>query len=280
VSPAGEDKRSDTGARAFKALERSGWDERAETYDLLTGRITARLVEPLLDAAGVAAGARLLDVGTGPGYAAGRAARRGAVVTGVDIADELVALAGRRHPEIRFVRGDAEDLPVGDGSFDALVSNFAINHLPHPERAAREFSRVLVPGGGLALSAWDLPERNRFIGVLVDALRACGVHGLAPPGPDPYRFADDDEVRALLCDAGFETVEVLSLSLTHSVSDADELWRGLLGGSVRTAGLVMQQSPHTRRKIREALVQLAEEYRVGAELVIPVSAKIAHGRQP
>lgn len=280
MSRAGEENHGDAGAEAFRAFERSGWGRRAETYGLLTGKITARLVEPLLDAAGVVAGARLLDVGTGPGDAAGRAARRGAVVTGVDIADELVALASRRHPEIHFVRGDAEDLPFGDGSFDALVSNFAINHLPRPERAMREFNRVLVSGGGLALSAWDLPERNRIIGVLVDALRACGVHGLAPPGPDPYRFADDDEFRALLSDAGLETVEVLSLSLTHSVSDADELWRGLLGGSVRTAGLVMQQPPDTRSKIRAALERLAEEYRAGGELALPVRAKIARGRRP
>jgi 2-polyprenyl-3-methyl-5-hydroxy-6-metoxy-1,4-benzoquinol methylase len=98
-------------AEAVKALERAGWGEKAGSYGLLTGRITARFVEPLLDAAGVAPGMRVLDVGTGPGHAAERAAERGAVATGVDIADEPVALARRSIGGVRFLRGDAEDLP-------------------------------------------------------------------------------------------------------------------------------------------------------------------------
>jgi SAM-dependent methyltransferase len=269
-------------AEAFKELERAGWAERAETYGLLTGRITARLVEPLLDAAGVAAGTRLLDVGTGPGYAAEQATRRGAFATGVDIADELVALARRRHPGIRFLRADAEDLPFAERSFDALVSNFTINHLPRPEQAIREFARVVAPRGGIALSAWDRPERNRFLGILVDALRASGV--TRPPeasaGPDPYRFADDNELRGLLHIAGLESVEIRSVSLTHRVADADALWEGMLGGSVRTAGMVVRQPPRVRTRIRAAAERLAEEYRVDGGLAIPACAKIARGRKP
>jgi SAM-dependent methyltransferase len=267
-------------AEAVKALEQAGWSERAESYGLLTGRITARFVEPLLDAAGVGAGMRVLDVGTGPGYAARRAAERGAVAIGVDIADELVALARRRHSGIHFLRGDAEDLPFTGRSFDALVCNFAINHIPRPERAIGEFARVLRPGGGIALSTWDLPERNRFLGILVDALRACGVSRPQETvaGPDPYRFADDDELRALLRDAGLEDIDVRSVSLTQRVLDADELWEGMLGGSVRTAGLVMRQPPSIRTRIRAASDRLAEEHRVGGALAIPARATIAWGR--
>ena len=111
---------AEAGAEAFKARERCGWGEKAESYGLLTGRVSIRLVEPLLDAAGVAAGTHVLDVGTGPGYAGG------------------------------------------------------------------------------------LPERTRFLGILLDALRACGVADgrAAAPGPDPFRFAGDDEFRGLLRGAG------------------------------------------------------------------------------
>jgi SAM-dependent methyltransferase len=269
-------------AEGFKALERAGWGARAETYGCLTGQITARLVEPLLDAAGVAAGMSVLDVGTGPGYAAQRAAQRGAVATGVDIADELLALARRSHPGIDFLRGDAEDLPFADRSFDALVCNFTINHLPQPERAILEFGRVVVPGGGVALSAWDVSERNRFLGIMVDALRECGVTGSqeAVAGPDPYRFADDAEFCSLLRGAGLEGVEVRSVSLTHRVPDTDDLWEGMLGGSVRRAGLVMRQPQRTRRRIRAEVERLAEEYRADGGFAIPADAKIACGRRP
>jgi SAM-dependent methyltransferase len=269
-------------ADAFKALERAGWGARVETYGCLTGRITVRFGEPLLDAAGVAAGMGVLDVGTGPGYVARQAAERGAVATGMDIADEMVALARRRHRGVRFVRGDAEDLPFAARSFDALVCNFTINHLPQPEHAIREFERVVVPGGRIALSAWDVSERNRFLGILVDALRECGVTASpeAVPGPDPYRFADDDQFRGLLQGAGLEGVEVRSVSLTHPVLDKDDLWEGMLGGSVRSAGLVMRQPPRTRRRIHAAVERLLEEYRDDGGLAIPASAKIACGSRP
>lgn len=269
-------------AEAVKALERAGWGEKAESYGRLTGGITARLAEPLLDAADVAAGMRVLDVATGPGYAAREAAERGAVATGVDIADELLALARRNGGGVRFLPGDAEDLPFAERSFEALVCNFAINHFPRPERAIEEFARVVVPGGGIALSTWDLPERNRFLGILVDALRTCGVNHPqeAAAGPDPYRFADDDELRALLRDTGLEDIEVHSVSLSQRVSDADELWEGMLGGSVRTAGLVISQPPPTRIRVRAAVDRLAEDYRVDGAFAIPACAKIARGRRP
>ena len=253
-------------AEAFKALERTGWSERAESYGLLTGRITARLVEPLLDAAGVAGGMEVLDVGTGPGYAARGAAERGAVATGVDIAEQMVALA-RSRDGVRFLRADADELPFPDRSFDALVGNLVVNHLPSPERALREFVRVLRREGAVALSTWDLPARNRFLGILLDALHACGVadHPLAG-SPDPFRLAADDEFRRLLLGAGLGEVEIVSVAVRHQVADADELWNGLLGGSVRSAGLVMRQPPETRERIRTAAERLAEEHRVDGGL--------------
>ena len=139
-----------------------------------------------------------------------------------------------------------------------------------------------MPGGRIALSAWDVPERSRFLGIMVDALRACGVDlpPDEPAGPDPYRFADDDELRGLLHDAGLQDVEVGSVSLTHLLPDTDELWEGMLGGSVRTAGLVMRQPPPTRRRVRAAVERLAEEHRIDGALAIPVRAKIARGKRP
>jgi len=236
-------------------------------------------VDPLLDAAGVVAGGRVLDVGTGPGYVARRASERGAVVTGVDVAHEMLALARTRNPAIRFLEGDAEDLPFPDRSFDALVGNLVINHLPRPERAIREFVRVLAPGGGIALSTWDLPEHNRFLGILLDALRACGVED-SVPGPDPLRFADDGEFRGLLRSGGLETVEIRDVAITHRVADVDELWRGMLGGTVRTARVVRKQPAPTQARIRAATEQLAERYRGGDRLLVPCRAKVARGRKP
>ena len=139
---------------SFKAFEAEGWGDRAETYGDLLGSMTARIAEPLLDAVGVRHNMRVLDVATGPGYAAERAAARGAHPVGIDIAEGMLALARRRRPELEFRWSDAEELRFEDGSFDAVVGGFVVNHLPHPERAMAEAARVLTQGGAVAFSVW------------------------------------------------------------------------------------------------------------------------------
>jgi protein-L-isoaspartate O-methyltransferase len=75
---------------AFNAFEAAGWEARANEYHDFAAGLTTRVREPLLDAAEVDGGKRVLDVGTGPGYAAARCAARGARVVGVDVAAEMV----------------------------------------------------------------------------------------------------------------------------------------------------------------------------------------------
>jgi tRNA G10 N-methylase Trm11 len=77
----------------FRVFEATGWERKAEPYDRFFGSITARIADPLLNAARVGAGVVVLDIATGPGYVAGRATARGAVTLGIDIAAAMVALA-------------------------------------------------------------------------------------------------------------------------------------------------------------------------------------------
>ena len=193
-------------ADAFNAFEADGWEERALGYDRFFRSLTGRVAEPLLDAAEVAEGTRLLDVGTGPGYVAGRAAERGATVVGVDVAEAMLALARRLHPGLDVRAADVHALPFEDGSFDAAVANFVLPHLGNPERAAGELARVLAPGGRVALTTWDLPERSGFLSVVLEAIAEAGATPPrdVPAGPDFFRFAVDDEADALLRAQGFE----------------------------------------------------------------------------
>ena len=267
---------------AFNAFEAEGWEENANGYDRFFGSITGHLVEPLLDAASVAAGTRMMDLASGPGYVAGRAAERGASVIGVDVAGAMVSLARRLHPGLDFRQVDAHDLPFEDGSFDAVVGNFLILHLGRPEQAVAGFVRVLRPGGRLALTAWDLPERARFLGVFLDAVAEAEATPPAnlPAGPDFFRFSVDDEFDALFREHGLQDRVVKTVAFTHRVATADELWDGLLGGTVRTSALILRQPEETRQRIRDAFNRLVAEYQHGDVLELPVSAKLASGRKP
>jgi SAM-dependent methyltransferase len=270
-------------AAAFKAFEAEGWTRKAKTYDRLTGQVTARLVAPLLEAAGVESGTCLLDVACGPGHIAAAAAAKGAKAVGLDAAEGMVAVARARYAEIAFQRGDAERLPFGDASFDAVVAGFVVNHLPRPERALAEFARVVRPGGRVAVTVWDRPGRMRLLGVLgeaVDGTEGVRDPGLPSGGPDPFRFADDAALAALLSGAGLAGAEVRSIAFEQEVASTDELWEGMLASSVRTATLIERQPEPVRRRIRAALEQAVAPYRSETGIALPVSAKLASGRRP
>jgi SAM-dependent methyltransferase len=268
-------------AAAFKAFEAEGWTAQAGTYGGLIGAITGRLAESLLDAAGVRSDWRVLDVATGPGYVAERAAARGARVVGIDLAEGMLELARQRLTGVELLRADAEDLPFDDASFDAVTGGFVINHLPDPQRALAEATRVLLSGGRLAFSVWDHPERMRVTGVVAEAIEAAGLNrGDAVPagGPDPYRFADEGEFEALLEGVGLVGVAVKPVELMHRVAGTEDLLQGLLGSTVRTAAVLRAQDAVARCRTMAALERLVEPYRgSGGALDLPVAAKFASG---
>ncbi|MCC6948341.1 MAG: methyltransferase domain-containing protein [Bradyrhizobiaceae bacterium] len=150
---------SDSELGAFSAFEKAGWEKAAEPYHNHWGSLSAQSAGAMLDAAGVSAGRDVLDVGTGAGYAAAAALRRGARVVGLDFSAAQIDLARRLMPDATFRQGDAENLPFENESFDAVVSGFTVNHLPHAECAFAEAFRVLRPGGRFAYTVWARRRR-------------------------------------------------------------------------------------------------------------------------
>ena len=274
---------SDYDPVAFDAFEEAGWGVKEPAgYDALAGRVTSQLADPLLDAVGAGPGKRVLDVATGPGYVAGRAAERGADSVGLDFSETMLAFARSRSSNVEFVRGDATELPFPDDSFDAVTCAFLLLHLARPEAAVAEAARVLVPRGCAAFSMWDEPSRGRWLGVVFDAFAAAGALPPAdvPPGPPIFRFADDGEFTRLLADAGLADVAVETVEFPLRLTSADELWDGLVDGTVRVRPLIVGQSPEMQRAIRVHFDELLEEYRTEDGFAVPVSVKVAAGRKP
>lgn len=267
---------------AFRTFEVAGWEEQAEAYHRFFAPITSRVIDPLVAAAEVDERARVLDVASGPGYGAAACAARGATAVGVDVAAAMVELARSRYPAVEFRQADAEQLPFEDESFDAIIGNFAILHLARPEKAVAELVRVLAPRGRLALSTWAGPERCRLAGVFVDAVAQVGAPPPAdvPAGPSFFHFADEGAFMDLLAAAGLVDVTVQTHSFTHRLPDADALWDGLLGGTVRSRTIVLGQEPDTRTRIRTAFDALVRRYETTEGLDIPVAVKIASASRP
>ncbi|MFP5375654.1 MAG: class I SAM-dependent methyltransferase, partial [Acidimicrobiia bacterium] len=127
----------------------------------------------------------MLDVACGPGHLVAEAATRGSRPVGIDTAHAMIRRARATRPDLDFLRADAHRLPFPDASFDVATANFAILHLGDPQGAAAELARVLTPGGHVALTVWDRPERARLFGWVLDALAAAGAEAPAdiPAGP-------------------------------------------------------------------------------------------------
>jgi SAM-dependent methyltransferase len=227
-------------------------------------------------------GTRLLDVASGPGYVAEAGVRRGADVVGVDLSDAMLAFAAARIDGARFVRGDAMALPFDGGSFDAVTAAFVLLHLSTPERAAAEAARVLAPGGAAAFTVWDVPERGRWLGVLLDAVAEAGAAPPAdvPPGPPLFRFADDGEFEALLSGGGLVDVAVEAIAFALRVESPHELWDGLVDGTVRVGPLVRAQEDEVQQAIRARFEELLDAHRVAGGYEVPVAVKLATGRKP
>lgn len=168
-----------------------------------------------------AAGFRVLDVATGSGNVALPLARKGVLVTGVDIAPNLLeqarARAAAEQLSIQFDEGDAEALPYPDASFEAVVTMFGAMFAPRPERVAAQFARVLRPGGTLAMANWT---PGGFAGQMF----AVGAkHAPPPPGiPAPALWGDPITAHQRL-DGVFENIrtEVISISFDMPMSAAE-----------------------------------------------------------
>lgn len=133
---------------------------RSRLYDLVGGRLIRTSDAEILARAGVAAGDRVLDVGTGPGYlalAASKLVGPDGVAIGLDASPEMIGRARMRaeraHAKVEYRVAAAESLPFEDASFDVVVSRLVFHHLPGDvkHQALSEMARVLRPGGRLLI---------------------------------------------------------------------------------------------------------------------------------
>jgi SAM-dependent methyltransferase len=175
---------------ALKTKLKATWMD--GNYDYFS-RFMEKSAAEFLDRLHISPGAALLDVACGSGQLALIAARRGARVTGVDIATNAIEAArGRAASEglaAQFDEGDAEALPYDDASFDVVATIYGAMFAPRPDRVASELLRVCRPGGTIAMANWT---KEGFIGQMFKTF----ARFIAPPGmPAPVLWGDEAVVR-------------------------------------------------------------------------------------
>lgn len=263
---------------AFRKFEKAGWERKSAAYEERAAELGGMLVGPLLTAAAIRAGDRVLDVATGPGWIAAGAHERHARVIGVDLAESMVAIARRRYPEVDFRIADAEDLPFPDAMFDVVVCNLGLPSFPRPELAVAEMARATRAGGRVALTTHDLPAASALVGILARAMAEVAVvpPGDVPVGPDIFHYATDAALAGLLRTAGLTDVGVQTVRFSNQTTAA-WLWDTLLASTVRVAAVVERQPPNLQLELRSRFNAIAETYRFGHGIEIPIAIKLAAG---
>jgi SAM-dependent methyltransferase len=261
----------------YDESERLRWAGGAEAYGKTFGPFCAGAAAALLDAAGAGPGTTLLDVGTGTGTVAARAAERGARVTAVDAEPSMVAATAARLPGADVRQAILPDLPFADRSFDVAVANFVINHVGDPAAAVAELGRV---GRRVAVTVWPNPAPTaQAIWTMVYRHAGVDVSGLIGLDPAKNFARTPDGVADLLRRSGLTGVTCERIEWVHETTP-EAWWGGAAAGLNATGVVLRRQGPEMTERIRASFEAVTAEFRTEkGQLRLPTAALVAQGRR-
>ena len=190
----------------------------SDAYDRFMGRYSRQLARAFADFAGIAAGMHVLDVGAGTGALSDEVIARGATVSAVEPSDDYATGLRERIEEVHVA--PAEEIPLPDGTFDAVLAQLVVVFLNDVAGAVREMARVAREGGVVATCMWEVQGMD-----MMNALNA--MRDRVAPGTSPVpetRYRDEASLRDLFAGAGLSEVETTTLEVQVTYETVDELW--------------------------------------------------------
>jgi SAM-dependent methyltransferase len=236
------------------------------------GRYSGPLAAMNVDYATLPSDARALDVGCGPGALTTELARRFGAdrVTAVEPSPEFVEAMRKRHPDVDVHQAAAEELPFGDGEFDATLAQLVVHFMADPAAGVGEMRRVTRSGGVVAACVWDhgggTGPSSRWW--------AAATH-VDPDAPVEYRRAGSvaGDLTGLFERAGLRDVREESLAVIVEHPDFDEWWDRFTLGVGPAGEYVAALDDDRRAELRERCRAALPE----APFTIEASAWAARG---
>ncbi len=232
------------------------WNRMSDIYVREIDRRFEPVVEQVIARAQLRAGEHVLDLGTGPGAVAERAAQlvgpEGTVV-GVDISADMLRvaqarLAARGFTKVSLREGRAEAIPAEDEAFDVALASLSLMYVIDRAAAAHELARVLRPRGRLIAAVWAEPEACDIVSFQQTAGRFAGPPPV--PGVGPGALADPTPFLRQLADAGIEA-SVERATLGFDFESFEAAWDALAG--VTTADLSPERQQEAKAAVMAAM---------------------------
>jgi SAM-dependent methyltransferase len=246
----------------------------AAAYEQYVGRWSRRVAEVFVPALAVPAGRDWLDAGCGTGALTNiiLTMTDPARVIGVDKSPEYVEHARDQFKDGRaeFRTGDAQDLPVADGTVDVVASALTLNFIPDPQQAAAEFRRILRPGGIAAAYVWDYADGMAMMRTFWDVAIECDPPAAARDEALRTSVCDPGTLRALWLGAGLADVVTGEITVPTVFRSFDDYWTPLLGGQGSVPGYLASLAEPGRQRLRELI---AARLPVQPDGSIPLTAR-------
>ncbi len=257
---------------------------RGQGYDRYFGHVSREFVPPLVRAARLAPGQRVLDVATGTGIAAEasvEAVGPSGRVVATDLFPAMLEKARERlgHlPNVSFAIADGQALTLPDESFDAVLCAMGLMLFPDPARGLAEFRRVLCPGGRCAASVETTPERS--FTTRTNAAIGRHVPSRADAAARYHSLGEASRLRALFEAAGFEDVETAIEARSYPFASFDAYFDLMERGGAPT-GLEYAALPEdVRRAVREDVRRgLEGDAETGRPVEVPVEILFGGARR-
>lgn len=232
----------------------------------------------IVGAADVKPGGAVLDVACGTGVVA-RAAREAVGpegrVTGVDLSESMLAVAGRVEAGVDWCLGDAADLPFTDGVFDAVLCQSALMFFPDPAAALGEMARVVAPGGVVAVQVWasldDQPAYGPFVAA---AARHAGPEANSLLGTY-WKYGDRRRAAAMIADTGLTVVD----ARTHMGTARFASIEAMVRVEMEATPLMERLDDATYRRIVADTERDLAAFETAAEARVPIAGHIITARR-
>lgn len=226
-------------------------------------------------------GERILDIaaGTGePGLTIAAMIPRGKVVI-TDLAEDMLKVAvenaaRRRISNIETKACDVCDLPFADNHFDAISCRFEFMFFPDMELAAREMFRVLNPGGRMATSVWDVPEKNFWVTATMGTIQRNMELPPNPPGaPGMFRCCKPGLMKEIFEAAGFKNVTETTVPSLLRSGTVETYWNMMTEVGAPIVAALSKADVAMKEKIRREVFEVVAR-RYPGEVAIDASALV------
>ena len=233
------------------------WSARARAWAELLEQPFTPVYSAAFDAAEVAAGTKLLDVGCGAGLALSIAQHRGAEVSGVDAAPQLVEIARSRCADAKIHVGELEELPFADASFEVVTGFNSFQYAADRVHALQEARRVLKSDGRLVAAVWGQPE-NCEMGPYLAALGS--LMPPPPPGaPGPWALSPPGALEELVERAALRPLSAHSVVIAFSFPDDDTASTGLMSSGPAVLAIQTSGEQAVARAVIQAIAPFKQK---------------------